>query len=109
MVPLQLVTMLFVALGGLGVVLARDIVRQAIVFSIYGFALVLLFDLVHFGAPFWWVAGQALHLLLVIAHRTGEATGAVALLPAMADAAFALMVGGGLWLALWRTRWRRWG
>jgi energy-converting hydrogenase B subunit D len=43
MVPLQLVTMLFVALGGLGVVLARDIVRQAIVFSIYGFALVLLF------------------------------------------------------------------
>ena len=43
MVSLQLVTMLFVALGGLGVVLARDIVRQAIVFSIYGFALVLLF------------------------------------------------------------------
>jgi uncharacterized MnhB-related membrane protein len=43
MVPLQLVTMLFVAVGGLGVVLARDIVRQAIVFSIYGFALVLLF------------------------------------------------------------------
>ena len=43
MVPLQLVTMLFVAVGGLGVVMARDIVRQAIVFSIYGFALVLLF------------------------------------------------------------------
>jgi energy-converting hydrogenase B subunit D len=43
MVPLQVVTMFFVALGGLGVVLARDIVRQAIVFSIYGFALVLLF------------------------------------------------------------------
>jgi energy-converting hydrogenase B subunit D len=43
MVPLQLVTMLYVALGGLGIVLARDIVRQAIMFSLYGFALVLLF------------------------------------------------------------------
>ena len=27
----------------------------------------------------------------------------------MPPAAFALMVGGGLWVALWRTRWRRWG
>jgi uncharacterized MnhB-related membrane protein len=43
MVPLQVVTMLYVALGGLGIVLARDIVRQAIMFSLYGFALVLLF------------------------------------------------------------------
>jgi energy-converting hydrogenase B subunit D len=43
MVPLQLVTILFVAFGGLCVVLARDIVRQAIVLSVYGFALVLLF------------------------------------------------------------------
>jgi energy-converting hydrogenase B subunit D len=49
MVPLQLVTMLFVALGGLGVVLARDVVRQAIVLSLYGFSLVLLF--VVFQAP----------------------------------------------------------
>jgi competence protein ComEC len=72
-------------------------------------ALALLLDLVHLGAPCWWIAGKALHLLLVIAHRTGEAAGAVALLPTMADAAFAMMVGGGLWLALWRTKWRRWG
>ncbi|MCZ2909660.1 hypothetical protein NYY60_19340, partial [Acinetobacter baumannii] len=28
---------------------------------------------------------------------------------AMPGAAFGLMVGGGLWLALWRTRWRRLG
>lgn len=27
----------------------------------------------------------------------------------MPVAAFALIVGGGLWIALWRTRWRRWG
>jgi uncharacterized MnhB-related membrane protein len=43
MVPLQLVTILFVALGAAGVALARDLVRQAILFSIYGFGLVLLF------------------------------------------------------------------
>jgi competence protein ComEC len=30
----------------------------------------------------------------------------VALLPAMPRGAFALMVIGGLWLCLWRTRWR---
>jgi energy-converting hydrogenase B subunit D len=49
MVPLQLVTIVFVALGAAGVVLSRDVVRQAIVFSIYGFGLVLLF--VVFQAP----------------------------------------------------------
>jgi energy-converting hydrogenase B subunit D len=43
MEPLQLVVILFVALTALGVVASRDIVRQAIVLSIYGFALVLLF------------------------------------------------------------------
>jgi uncharacterized MnhB-related membrane protein len=43
MVPLQLVAVLFTAAGGLAVVLARDIVRQAILFSLYGFALVVLF------------------------------------------------------------------
>jgi energy-converting hydrogenase B subunit D len=47
MVPLQVVAMLYVALGGLGIVLARDIVRQAIMFSLYGFALVLLFLVFH--------------------------------------------------------------
>lgn len=43
MIPLQSVALLFVALGALGVVLARDVVRQALVFSMYGFALVVLF------------------------------------------------------------------
>jgi competence protein ComEC len=27
----------------------------------------------------------------------------------MPTAAFALMASGGLWICLWRTRWRRWG
>ena len=43
MIPLQAVALLFVALGALCVVLARDVVRQALIFSLYGFALVVLF------------------------------------------------------------------
>ncbi|MFL5953389.1 MAG: hydrogenase subunit MbhD domain-containing protein [Gaiellaceae bacterium] len=43
MVPLQLVAILFVAAGASAVVLSRDIVRQAIVLSIYGFGLAVLF------------------------------------------------------------------
>ncbi len=72
-------------------------------------ALALLFDPVGLGAPFWWLAGRALALLLALAHAAAAAPGAVALLPAMPPAAFALLVAGGLWLCLWRTRWRRWG
>jgi competence protein ComEC len=72
-------------------------------------ALALLFDLAGLGAPFWWLAGAALDLLLGLAHATAAAPGAVARLPTLPTAAFALMACGGLWLALWRTRWRRWG
>ncbi len=72
-------------------------------------ALALLFDLAGLGAPFWWLAGAALDLLLALAHAVAAAPGAVARLPTLPTAAFALMVAGGLWLALWRTRWRRWG
>jgi energy-converting hydrogenase B subunit D len=42
-IPLQLVTILFAAVAAAGVALVRDLVRQAIVFSLYGFSLVLLF------------------------------------------------------------------
>jgi energy-converting hydrogenase B subunit D len=49
MVPLQSVCLLFTAAGALAVVLARDVVRQAIIFSLYGFSLVVLF--VVFQAP----------------------------------------------------------
>lgn len=69
-------------------------------------ALALLFDLAGAGAPLWWLAEQALSLLLAIAHLTAAAPGAVALVPAMPAGAFALIVGGGLWLGLWRTHWR---
>ncbi|MCZ4342892.1 ComEC/Rec2 family competence protein [Sphingomonadaceae bacterium G21617-S1] len=72
-------------------------------------ALALLLDMAGIGAPVWWLVSQALALLLWVAHRVADAPGAVAMLPTMAWGAFALMVVGGLWLALWRTPLRRWG
>ncbi len=72
-------------------------------------ALALLLDLAGLGAPFWWLTGKALSLLLWLAHAAAAAPGAVALLPAMPVGAFALMVAGGLWICLWRTNLRRFG
>jgi competence protein ComEC len=72
-------------------------------------ALALALDTIALGAPLWWLSERALELLLWIARTTASAPGAVAALPAMPRGAFALMVCGGLWLALWRTRWRRIG
>lgn len=72
-------------------------------------ALALAFDAAGLGAPFWWIAGHGLALLLWLARGVAAAPGAVAALPAMPAGAFALMAGGGLWLALWRSGWRCWG
>ena len=72
-------------------------------------ALALLLDLAGLGAPLWWLTGKALAALLWLAHAVAAAPGAVATLPAMPPAAYGLIVGGGLWLALWRTRLRRLG
>ena len=67
-------------------------------------ALALLFDVVGMGAPFWWLAGKSLDLLLGIAHVTSAQPGAVKLFPQMSRMTIALFVAGGLWLALWRGR-----
>jgi competence protein ComEC len=67
-------------------------------------ALALLFDLAGLGAPFWWLAGQSLELLLGLAHWTAGVPGAVTTLPAMGRGAFSLFLAGGLWIALWRGR-----
>jgi competence protein ComEC len=69
----------------------------------------LLLDLVGLGAPFWWLTGHAIGLLLDLARSVSAAKGAVAMLPSMPQWTFVLMVLGGLWLALWTTRVRRWG
>lgn len=58
------------------------------------------------GAPAWWVVEQALTFLLFVAHKVAAQPYAVALLPAFGAGAFALVILGGLWCLLWRTRWR---
>ena len=72
-------------------------------------AIALALDAVQIGAPIWWIVGRMLDLLLWIAHVTASAPGATTALPVMPLAAFGLIVVGGLWMALWRTRWRRLG
>lgn len=67
-------------------------------------AIALLFDLIGLGTPFWWMAGQALNILLWVAHAAADAPGSVATLASMPNGAFALMIAGGLWLCLWRTK-----
>lgn len=72
-------------------------------------ALALLLDAAGCGGPLWWATDIALRLLLILAHAVAAAPGSSLALPSMPAAAFALMVAGGLWLALWRTQWRRLG
>lgn len=67
-------------------------------------ALALLADVVGAGAPFWWLTGKALDLLLWIARLTAAQPGAVKLMPQMTGTAFALFVAGGLWIGLWHGR-----
>jgi competence protein ComEC len=72
-------------------------------------AVALLLDALGLGTPAWWLVERALTLLLWIAKTTAAAPGSVAALPSMPGGAFALMVAGGLWVALWRTRARLMG
>lgn len=67
-------------------------------------AVALAFDTIGLGAPFWWLAGKSLELLLGIAHFTSSQPGAAKLFPQMSELTIALFVAGGLWLALWRGR-----
>jgi competence protein ComEC len=72
-------------------------------------ALALAGDAIGIGGPLWSLVGVVMRLLLWIAHSTAAMPGAVTMLPAMPDGAFASIVIGGLWMALWRTRLRRLG
>lgn len=69
-------------------------------------ALALCFDLVGLGAPFWWLTGKAIALLLAVAHGVAASPMAVMLAPAVPVGLFAIIVVGGLWCLLWRSRWR---
>lgn len=72
-------------------------------------AVALLFDVVGWGDPFWWLAGKSLDLLLALAHFTAALPGSVRLMPQMGGGTFALFVIGGLWIGLWQGRWRALG
>ena len=92
--------------GALANVIAIPLVTFA---SMPLIAIALFFDLVGLGAPFWWLAGRSLDLLLWIADFTASRPGAVKLMPQMGGVTFALFLAGGLWLALWKGRARLWG
>jgi competence protein ComEC len=53
--------------------------------------------------------GWGIRLIEIVAHWTAGLPSAALDLPSMPDWGLLLIVGGGLWLALWRTAWRRWG
>ena len=53
--------------------------------------------------------GWGIQLIERVAHWTAGLPSAALDLPSMPDWGLLLIVAGGLWLALWRTAWRRWG
>lgn len=60
------------------------------------------------GLEAWplWLMGKGIEAMVACAYAVAGLPGAVTRLPAIPDVALALMVIGGLWLCLWRTRWR---
>ncbi len=53
-----------------------------------------------------WLMGLGVEGMVWCARLVAGLPGAVGHLPAIATSAFLLMLAGGLWLILWRTRWR---
>jgi competence protein ComEC len=69
-------------------------------------AFALLADSVGLGGVFWWVVEQGLAALLALAHWVAAQPNSVIRLPEVPVWALALIVGGGLWVLLWKTRMR---
>ncbi|HVW72904.1 MAG TPA: ComEC/Rec2 family competence protein [Rhizomicrobium sp.] len=53
--------------------------------------------------------GQGIAVMVAMGKWVSGLPGAVSLAPAMPMAALLLMTAGGLWLVIWRRRWRWWG
>ena len=53
--------------------------------------------------------GWGIDLVVVMAEWVAGWPGAVLHSPSLPPIGYAAIILGGLWLALWRTRWRRWG
>lgn len=58
------------------------------------------------AGPAFDLMGTGVALLLAVARTVSGLPGASVLLPAWPDAALALFVAGGLWLAIWQQPWR---
>ncbi len=71
--------------------------------------LALLVDALGLGTWGYAVAAWLVEWLILIANTAAGLPGAVVRLPSMPMPAFACIIAGGLWLALWRTRVRWWG
>ena len=69
-------------------------------------ALALVLDSAGLGAPVWWACEKALSSLIALAHFVSSRPGAVTMLPTMPVIAFGLVLLAGLWICLWRERWR---
>ena len=55
--------------------------------------------------PLWFMA-KGIEGMVWCAYAVAALPGAVGVIPAFSSTAFALMIFGGLWLCLWRGRWR---
>ena len=67
----------------------------------------LALDPLGLAHPVWWLLGKAMGALIVLADTVAAWPGSVVRLGLMPVAAYALLVGGGLWLFIWQTR-ARW-
>jgi competence protein ComEC len=69
----------------------------------------LFADVFGLGGLAWPLVGWAMGQLIALAEATAALPGAVVRMPTMPDTAYALIIAGGLWLALWRSQVRWWG
>lgn len=53
--------------------------------------------------------GWGIRFVLSVASAVAQIPGAILPVPPMSDAGLVCLVLGGLWLAIWKTRWRLWG
>lgn len=67
-------------------------------------AAALMLDMVGVGGPAWWIAGQGINTILALAHSVSRLPGAVTMMPAMPVWAFVMMIFGGLWFGLLKSR-----
>jgi competence protein ComEC len=72
-------------------------------------ALALIFDCIGLGAPFWWIAGKGLAIILAMARMISDAPGSLSSLPNMPNWAFICMAIGALWIGILKGRIRAFG